>query len=212
MPKNTGCRMKKSMVKKIFVFVVAICFYGEVIGDPSIDIDSNIQLCAACHGAKGITANPQWPNLAGQHSSYLRKQLNDYKVGKTRNAVIMTGVVAGLSEKEIDLLAQYYAVLPSGKGKTPVKYQKLGEALYRSGDFDKGITACIACHGPKGSGNDEAGFPAVSGQPALYTIQQLQAFKDKTRSNDLNGIMHDISQRMNQEESEAVAYFIQGLH
>lgn len=52
----------------------------------------------------------------------------------------------------------------------------------------------------------------LTGQHEEYTIQQLQAFKDKKRTNDLNSIMRDISARMSQEDMEAVAYYIQGLH
>lgn len=80
------------------------------------------------------------------------------------------------------------------------------------GDYAKQITACIACHGPKGTGNAQAGFPALSGQHAQYTILQLELFKDKKRSNDLNGIMRDISAHMSTDDMAAVAYYIQGLH
>lgn len=188
-----------------------ICLVEEAIANVSAEIISKTQMCAACHGQQGISPNPEWPNLAGQHAGYLRKQLIDYKSGKTRNAVIMTGIAASLGKDDIHKLAKYYASLPRTKGKTSQKYQALGEKIYRSGDFDKKITACIACHGPKGTGNDEAGFPVLSGQQAHYLIQQLQAFKDKTRRNDLNHIMQDISGRMSQGDMRAVAYYMQGL-
>jgi cytochrome c553 len=171
-----------------------------------------IQTCVACHGPRGISADPQWPNLAGQHASYLRKQLRDYKAGKYRDTAMMSGIAAGLSYQEIDLIATYYAKLTRGEGATPLKYRALGERLYRGGDFAKGITACIACHGPKGTGNAEAGFPVVAGQRAEYTIQQLQAFKSKSRRNDLNQIMQDICARMSPEDMVAVAYYMQGLY
>ena len=84
--------------------------------------------------------------------------------------------------------------------------------MYRGGDFNKHITACIACHGPKGTGNAQAGFPSISGQHAAYTIQQLQDFKEGKRKNDLNSIMRDISARMSIEDMEAVANYIAGLY
>ena len=31
-------------------------------------------LCAACHGPKGISSNPLWPNLAGQQQKYLENR------------------------------------------------------------------------------------------------------------------------------------------
>ncbi|MGL1956676.1 MAG: cytochrome c [Colwellia sp.] len=67
-------------------------------------------MCAACHGAAGISAVPTYPNLAGQKSAYLAKQLKDFKSGK-RNDPIMKGMVAALSDKDMDDLAAYYASL-----------------------------------------------------------------------------------------------------
>lgn len=169
-------------------------------------------ICAACHGPKGVSVNPDWPSLAGQHAGYIIKQLNDYKTGKQRNAATMTSIVAALSEQDMIDLAAFYSQLPLPQGATPKQYLARGEQLYRGGDFKKHITACIACHGPRGTGNAQAGFPVLSGQQANYTLLQLHAFKDGTRTNDLNGIMQDISSRMDKEDMEAVSQYVSGLH
>lgn len=169
-------------------------------------------LCVACHGPQGNSSNPAWPNLAGQHPAYTLKQLRDMEPGKTRPAPTMSAIVATLSDEDRQQLAAYYASLPLAENTTPDAWLKRGESLYRGGDFDKRITACIACHGPQGTGNAQAGFPSLSGQNAAYTIAELQAFKNKTRHNDLNSIMEDISSRMDTNDMEAVAYYIQGLH
>lgn len=168
-------------------------------------------MCAGCHGAQGNSMNAEWPNLAGQHADYLAKQLHDYKNAKTRNAPMMTPMVTSLTDQDITDIAAFYASLPRAQGTTPEKYLDRGEKLYRSGDLSKHITACIACHGPQGSGNAQAGFPALSGQQPAYTVQQLEAFKNKTRINDLNSIMRDISSRMSHEDMEAVAHYLHGL-
>ena len=167
--------------------------------------------CAACHGATGVSINPIWPSLAGQHPGYLIKQLNDFKQ-KKRNNPLMSPMAINLSEQDMEDLAIFYAKQPIPQGKTAKKYLARGEQLYRGGDFSKHITACIACHGPKGTGNAQAGFPVVSGQQAAYTILQLEAFKSGQRSNDLNSIMHDISGRMSKEDMEAVANYMAGLY
>lgn len=65
-------------------------------------------MCAACHGAAGISAVPMYPNLAGQKEMYLAKQLKDFKSGK-RNDPTMKGMVAALSDADMDNLAAYYA-------------------------------------------------------------------------------------------------------
>ena len=195
--------------------VLIVALSGSVAihaADNANRVPDKTALCTACHGPNGNSTNPEWPNIAGQHSPYINKQLHDYKKGTTRNAPAMTAIVSTLSDKDISELANYYSKLPVMEGKVPEKYLQRGEQLYRGGDLDKNISACIACHGPKGTGNAEAGFPLLTGQHAPYTILQLEAFKNKTRKNDLNGIMQDISARMDSDDMKAVAYYIQGLY
>jgi cytochrome c553 len=171
-----------------------------------------VVLCTACHGEKGISPNPIWPNLAGQHSNYLIKLLKEFKKNKIPSAKTMPAIATGLSDQEIIDLSNYYSSQPIAQGKTPEKFLTRGQQIYRGGDFEQHITACIACHGPQGTGNAQAGFPSLSGQHAPYTILQLEAFQNKTRTTDLNHIMQDISKRMNKEDMEAVAYYLQGLY
>lgn len=199
-------------MKIIAILTAILLSFGKGYAADDLVIPEKMALCIACHGKQGNTDNPQWPNLAGQHKQYLIKQLRDFKGVKTRNVPIMVSFAALLTEQDMQDLATFYSKQPLAEGIVPQKYLKRGEALYRGGDADKGITACIACHSPKGTGNAEAGFPVLSGQHALYTLSQLQAFKRKKRSNDLNHIMQDIAARMDAKDMEAVAYYVQGLH
>lgn len=64
--------------------------------------------CAACHGAEGVSASPEFPNLAGQYPDYLQAALTHYKNGKRKNP-IMTAQVANLSPRDIMDLAAYFA-------------------------------------------------------------------------------------------------------
>ncbi len=178
----------------------------------AMEASQTATVCAACHGPTGLSTSPIWPHLAGQHAAYLNKQLHDFKSNHGRTDPSMTPLVATLSDQDILELAQFYAAQPIPSGNTPKHHLSRGEQLYRGGDFTKHITACIACHGPQGTGNAEAGFPVLSGQQPAYTIQQLQAFKDKKRSNDLNAIMRDISARMSTKDMEAVAHYVSGLY
>ena len=66
--------------------------------------------CAGCHGAAGISANPMWPNLAGQKDAYLVKQMKDFRDGK-RNDPMMSPMAKPLSDADIDNLAAYYSSL-----------------------------------------------------------------------------------------------------
>jgi cytochrome c553 len=188
-----------------------LMFYGHAHAERENGEEKAV-VCAACHGPTGVSINPEWPNLAGQHRAYLVKQLHDMKEGHLRSSPIMAPMIANLTPKDIQDLATYYSQQPIPAGVTPKAYLSRGERLYRGGDFDKHITACIACHGPKGTGNAQAGFPVVSGQHAAYTVLQLQHFKTGQRKNDMNSIMRDISQRMNTDDMLAVANYMAGLH
>lgn len=68
--------------------------------------------CAACHGASGVSSNPAWPSLAGQHRDYLVAALAAYKSGSRKNDV-MAGVAKDLSDADVRALAGYYASLGS---------------------------------------------------------------------------------------------------
>ncbi len=168
-------------------------------------------LCAACHGPTGVSVNAMWPNLAGQHMTYLIKQLHDLKEGKLRHSPIMAPFVAALTDDDMASLALFYSKQSAPKHHKNKKNTR-GAQLYRVGDTKKHITACIACHGPKGRGNDLAGFPVLSGQQVDYSIQQLQAFKEKSRQNDLNAMMRMISGRMSDEDMKAVSQYVSSLH
>ncbi|WNC68376.1 cytochrome c [Thalassotalea nanhaiensis] len=65
-------------------------------------------MCAACHGATGISAVPMYPNLAGQKEAYLAKQLKDFKTG-TRKDPVMSGMAMPLTDADIANLSAYYA-------------------------------------------------------------------------------------------------------
>jgi cytochrome c553 len=64
-------------------------------------------MCVACHGAEGMSPNPMWPNLAGQHAVYLESAMKAYKTG-LRKDPLMSGIAMGLSDKDIKELAEYY--------------------------------------------------------------------------------------------------------
>ncbi|HSN21795.1 MAG TPA: cytochrome c [Usitatibacter sp.] len=64
--------------------------------------------CQACHGPKGISVSPEFPNLAGQNPDYIAAALHHYKNGKRKNP-IMQGQVANLTERDIVDLAAYFS-------------------------------------------------------------------------------------------------------
>ena len=173
-------------------------------------------VCAACHGADGNSANPEWPKIAGQHASYLLKQLKNFKAGANgkaeRENALMAGQVAALSEADMADLAAYFEGQKVTLGETAKDQLELGQSIYRGGNPATGVAACIACHGPNGAGNPQALFPSLSGQHATYTIAQLKTFRSGARANDAGQMMRNIAAKMTDAEIEAVAQYVQGLH
>jgi cytochrome c553 len=68
-------------------------------------------VCAACHGAAGVSVSDAIPNLAAQRAAYLQAQLKALKDG-TRKNPIMNAIAAQLSADEMANVAAYFASLP----------------------------------------------------------------------------------------------------
>lgn len=178
---------------------------------------SKAQVCVGCHGADGNAASPINPKLAGQHAGYLLRQLKNFKSGRRDNA-IMKGQVANLSDQDMQDLAAYYAGLTMSQGAAPdAAKRQLGERIYRGGNETKGVAACMSCHSPNGAGNLPANFPVLGGQNEAYTSKTMKDFRDgKVRGADDKDeaakTMHTIAKKMSDQEIEAVAHYIAGLH
>jgi len=67
-------------------------------------------VCSACHGMEGISANPMWPNLAGQKDQYLIKQLKAFRAGE-RSDPLMSAQATPLSDADIENLAAHFSSL-----------------------------------------------------------------------------------------------------
>jgi cytochrome c553 len=168
-------------------------------------------LCATCHGADGNSQLVINPKLAGQNAKYLVKQLKDFKSG-ARSGVTMAAMVLSLSDQDMEDIAAWYASQqPTLQGANP-ESMELAEQLYRAGNSEIEVAACSACHSPTGQGNGPAGFPALSGQHAEYTLQQLKDFRAGVRQNDGSGMMRTVVERLTDKELEALASYVSGLN
>lgn len=166
--------------------------------------------CLACHGVDGNSANAVWPKLAGQHPSYIKKQLREFKGGVRKND-LMSPMAMPLSEQDMDDLAAYFSSQAQTPGSAAADQVELGETLYRGGNAATDVAACMACHGPSGMGNPAADFPRISGQHAAYLEKMLKDFRSGERSNDNAKMMRNVVARMTDKEIAAVAQYVQGL-
>ena len=165
-------------------------------------------VCAACHGADGNSGTPANPKLSQQHPEYLVKQLQEFKSGKRKNA-IMAGFASALSEEDMKNIAYWAGSKKSKPGFAKDKeLVALGERIYRGGVSDRQIPACAGCHSPTGAGIP-AQYPRLAGQHAEYTATQLTSFREGIRKNSLQ--MNQVAAKLNDREIRALADYVAGL-
>lgn len=168
-------------------------------------------VCAGCHGVDGISALPVTPSLAGQGAPYLYKQLAEFKSGARVNAV-MQGMVAALDDEAMHNLAAFYAEMPVAEPASEPDNLELGRQIFQGGITAIQVPACAGCHAPDGAGNDAAKFPRLGGQRSDYVVSTLKEFRSGTRANDPGRMMQMVAKRLSDEEIDAVANYVQGLH
>jgi cytochrome c553 len=169
--------------------------------------------CAACHGPDGNSLSPLWPVLAGQHPQYIARQIQAFKDGE-RNDVTMMPFATLLTPEDVrDVAAYFSAQTPTPKGADPALVG-LGQQIYRGGIPERGVAACIACHGPAGDGNPLAGFARVAGQHAAYVEKTLLDYRSGARTSDasVNQMMRNVVALLTDDEIRALASYLQGLN
>ena len=125
----------------------------------------------------------------------------------------MTSQAMMLSDEDMANLAVYYESLPGPvQAVADPDLVSKGEVLYRGGNVENQVAACIACHGPTGNGNPAAGYPALKGQHAEYTAKQLRDYASGARTSDgKTRIMREIAGKLSEDEIVALASYVQGL-
>jgi len=212
--------MKNSFVR-FFVLTALVSLQANaaslVDGDAAAGKEKSAT-CSACHGAEGNSVNPLWPNIAGQNAMYLVAQLKAFQPGEDgqpalRSNPLMTSMALPLSDEDIRDLAVYFEGLPAAVNSVADESTiDKAEALYRGGNEEEKIPACLACHGPTGRGNPAATYPALNGQHAAYTAKTLRDYASNARKSDgKTQLMRVISKRLSDEDIEALASYVQGL-
>jgi cytochrome c553 len=168
------------------------------------------QDCTACHGEKGLSTQSWIPSLAGLDRLVFYKQLDDFRSG-TRLSSPMSAIAESLTDQQFADLAAYFESLPGlpeNHGERPPRphssYRNSDpvQRLIYAGDPKRGIAACASCHGP---GGYRIGAPALIKQNEQYLDQQLHAFAQGTRGNDMNLPMRTIAAMLTESEMHALA-------
>jgi cytochrome c553 len=144
-------------------------FGDPVAGEPLSAV------CGGCHGAHGVSTDSATPSLAAQDARYLVDAIKAYRT--TRKREKMRLYVTGLSEKDIQNIAAFYAVQ---KSKAAEKGQTLVKDL---------ADRCERCHGAEVNIPGMV-VPKIRGQDRDYLVMALRAYRDGRRESSM---MHNMS-------------------
>jgi cytochrome c553 len=208
-----GDRNMSFLLRAIAISLVLVSLQSFAEGDAAAG-QAKSAVCAACHGADGNSMVPNWPKLSGQHEQYLVRQVSLIQAG-ARAVPEMMAIVPGLSAQDIADLAAWFSTQTRSGGVADEATIKLGEQIFRAGNAESGVPACMSCHGPAGEGNPLAGYPALAGQHAIYTANILTRFRGGENWGDDDApsqVMNGVAVRMTDPEIQAVASYIQGLY
>ena len=184
--------------------------------------------CAACHGLDGNAMQQNAPRIAGMPERYIAQQLHQFKAGERTSgmAAVMAPMAAPLSAQDMRDVGAYFAQQKAGAGVADdsavasgpyagMKFYEVGQKLFRGGDPARGIPACMACHGPAGTGNPGPAYPHLGGQWQDYTARRLQEYRTGTtteRDPAKFNIMAKVAHGLTDQEIGALASYLQGLH
>ena len=165
-------------------------------------VEEKAQLCASCHGEKGIPQDKVNPVIWGQNEGYLYLQLRDFKSGARKNDV-MGPVAASLEKDDMKALAAYFAGL---------KWPDLGQPRAPKDVSAKAVAtntsvACTGCHLDQWQGYSVT--PRLAGQNQAYLDKTMHEFRDRTRAN--NPGMSDLMQAVPPDELAPLAQYLAGL-
>jgi len=160
------------------------------------------QVCFACHGADGISPNPQYPSLAAQAPLYVYYQLLQFRDGRRANPE-MTPVAAGMKDADMKDIAAYFAAQkPSPNAKSP------DPARAPAGAAAAGRNHCGSCHMPDYAGQKH--IPRLAGLEYDYLVKQLRGFKTGARP-DIDGTMASAAQPLSEQDIADIANWLAGL-
>ena len=203
----------------LMLFALSSCSVHERsrdLNDVSVSASTTaLQVCANCHGARGVSTSPNFPNLAAQTESYLVQQLTGYRAHSRSDPEgfeYMWGLSSHLSDAQIKGLANYFSHLPATPGNvdhagSPSMLAE-GKTIFEEGISAAGVPACSSCHGAQAQGMES--FPRLAGQHADYLRKQLQVFQNTDQRPD--GVaMKVVTHNLSAENIMSVAAYLETM-
>lgn len=140
------------------------------------------EVCGACHLPSGAgRPDGTFPQLAGQHTTVLIKQMADIRAGLRDNPTMYPFAATLTDPQELADVSKYIEGLcipiEHGKYEGPDAAMQVakGKELYEK--------QCLECHGKNGEGNKEKFYPVIAGQHYKYLLRQMTEIRDGHRRN-----------------------------
>jgi cytochrome c553 len=182
--------------------VVAAALLAGATAAWADSIEDKAALCGACHGEKGLPADPSIPIIGGQHEGYLYLELRDFQKG-ARKDDRMTPIAQSLSKEDAVALAAYFAAKSWPRTGAP-EASKTDTAIAMTAIKS---VVCTSCHLEEFQG--DSSIPRLAGQEADYLAKTMTDFRNRTRAN--NPGMSDLMNTVTPEQIAAMAKFHAGL-
>jgi cytochrome c553 len=188
--------------------------WNEMVGEKmeALQLTGNLEngeeafeICSACHLPSGAgRPDGTFPQLAGQHTTVIIKQIADIREGRRDNAIMYPFAKTLIDPQELADVSAYIKTLPipTDNGKGPGTDLAHGEKLYKRD--------CVECHFENGQGDSEKFYPVLAGQHYKYLLRQIQDIAAKRRRN-ANPDMVKIVVAYSPEELDAVVDYMSRL-
>jgi cytochrome c553 len=163
--------------------------------------------CASCHKPEGWgLTNGSVPQIAGQHTNVVIKQLADIRAGSRSNPM-MVPYACGEAVSDAQSVADVAGYIDTleisiANGKGPGINLEVGERLYREN--------CVQCHGATGEGNPLKYAPRIQSQHYKYLVRQFRWIRDGKRHNADPAMVEQIH-GFKETEAKAVLDYVSRL-
>jgi cytochrome c553 len=140
------------------------------------------EVCGACHLPSGAgRPDGTFPQLAGQHTTVLIKQMADIRAGLRDNPTMYPFAATLTDPQELADVSAYIEGLciPAEHGK----YDGADAAMQIAKGKELYEKQCLECHGKTGEGVKDKFYPVIAGQHYKYLLRQMTEIRDGHRRN-----------------------------
>ncbi|WP_350282639.1 cytochrome c4 [Nitrosomonas sp.] len=176
-------------------------------------LEQRVKPCTICHGDEDRAGrDAYYPRIAGKPAGYLFNQLRNFRDGR-RYYQAMAILLENLSDEYLLEIAHYFSSLkypyPEAAANTlsPEETQTV-ETLIHSGDPERDIPACSACHG-KALMGVKPFIPSLLGLPHAYVAAQFGGWRNGgSMRGQIPDCMSEIARKLSQEEVNALTVWL----